>query len=651
MEYRRQVNKSLIPTCNILGVNIATVNMEWLVNYIENNLPLIKGDYICVANVHTTVTAYRDSKYKSVQNEALMAIPDGAPLSVVARKRGYREIQRTTGPDLMGEIFKKSSERCYRHFFYGSTEETLTKLKDNLEEDYPGINIVGLYSPPFRAITESENQAIINMINEAKPDFVWVGLGAPKQEIWMNEHQGIIDGLMIGVGAGFDYFANNIKRAPIWMQNLNLEWFYRLLQDPKRLFPRYFSTNTSYIWNAFILRKHDKQNRTSTDKKSVLIVHNYYKIPGGEDTVVANEKKMLEENGHKVYFYFRRNDELDTMSSIKIARKAVFNFSTFKEVRRLIKENKIDLVHVHNTLSLISPSVFYAARSMKVPVVQTIHNFRMLCPNALLYRDGHICEECINHGLGCAIKYACYHNNVFQTITIVLNMKIHRLTGIYSKINYICLTDFNKRKLLSMKQLDEKQVFVKPNLAKEVSAFRCKETKNQFIYVGRLDRYKGIRILLKAWKKYEEIGGTSKLIICGIGTEENWCKSFIKAHKTKQVIMKGFISNDDILQLISTSKALIMPTQLYEGFPMSIIEAYSVGTPVISSNIGNAGDLVTEGVTGFKFQYDSPDDLAKTLIQFEPSQINPDNIIRIYEQKYSALHNYEVLMQIYNNLK
>lgn len=253
--YKRIVNKELIPTCNILGVNIAAINMEWLLAYLAQNLSDIKGDYICVSNVHTTVTSYEDASYCAIQNGGLMAIPDGGPLSTVGQKRGFKDMARTTGPSLMGEIFKISAEKGYRHYFYGSTEETLELLYQKLTDHYTGIQIAGMYSPPFRPMTEEEDQAIVERINETKPDFVWIGLGAPKQEKWMAAHYGQIDGLMIGVGAGFDYYAENIKRAPEWMQKSNLEWLYRLMQDPKRLFKRYLVTNTKFIWNAVVRGK------------------------------------------------------------------------------------------------------------------------------------------------------------------------------------------------------------------------------------------------------------------------------------------------------------------------------------------------------------------------------------------------------------
>lgn len=253
--FHRTVQKSDIPTCNIMGVDIAAIDMKWLVDYLNSNIKELSGDYICVSNVHTTVTAYEDEEYCEIQNGGIMAIPDGGPLSSVGQKRGFVNMKRTTGPSLMEEIFKISAQKKYRHYFYGSTDDTLEKLYSVLMETYPGIQIAGMYSPPFRPMTPDEDDAIIERINETNPDFVWIGLGAPKQEKWMANHQGRVRGLMIGVGAGFDYHAGNIERAPEWMQKSNMEWFYRLLQDPKRLFDRYWHTNTKFIWNAIIRGK------------------------------------------------------------------------------------------------------------------------------------------------------------------------------------------------------------------------------------------------------------------------------------------------------------------------------------------------------------------------------------------------------------
>lgn len=241
-------NLQSLEVCNILGVNINVTNMKDTVEILTNNLDRIRGNYICVSNVHTTVMSYENKHYKNVQNSGFMALPDGKPLSIVSKKRGFKNAERVTGPDLMEEVFKISEARGYTHYFYGSTEDTLSALKVKLNQKYPMLKVAGMYSPPFRKLTKEEDETIVKNINKESPDFIWIGLGAPKQELWMYEHKDILNGLMVGVGAGFDYHAGNISRAPKWMQRMSLEWLYRLLQDPKRLFKRYFCYNTKYLY-------------------------------------------------------------------------------------------------------------------------------------------------------------------------------------------------------------------------------------------------------------------------------------------------------------------------------------------------------------------------------------------------------------------
>ncbi len=233
--------------CEILKTNINVTNMSDTIKYIGGHLDDLRGKYICVSNVHTTVMSYENEEYRKIQNGAAMALPDGAPLSSYSRRKGYKQAQRVTGPDLMLELFAISKEKGYRHYFYGATEETLQSMKEVLERDYPGIQIAGMYAPPFRALTPQEDAQIVAKINESRPDFIWIGLGAPKQEEWMHQHMGQLQGVLIGVGAGFDYLAGYIKRAPRWMQRMSLEWLYRLLQDPKRLWRRYFTSNVKFI--------------------------------------------------------------------------------------------------------------------------------------------------------------------------------------------------------------------------------------------------------------------------------------------------------------------------------------------------------------------------------------------------------------------
>lgn len=385
------------------------------------------------------------------------------------------------------------------------------------------------------------------------------------------------------------------------------------------------------------------------EKQKVLIVHNYYQIPGGEDTVVANEKKLLEDHGHEVILYTRNNSELKTMSKAQkllLPFTTVFNPKTYREIKRIIKEQHIDIVHVHNTLNLISPSVYYAAFFCKVPVVQTIHNFRLLCPGATFYRDGHICEDCVERGLGCAVKNSCYRGSKLQTLMCVITTKIHRALGTYGKLNYICLTEFNKQKLLQLKQIKPEKVFVKPSFVEASGNIIPYESRpNQFIYVGRLDELKGIKILFEAWKQMDE--QAPKLIVCGTGPLEDWCHEFIKDNPNLNIELFGFIPNAEVKKLIANAKALILPTQWYEGFPMTILESHSVGTPVIGSDIGNVGDLIEEGTTGWKFAYNSLVDLTMAV----KSAIDiTNNTYHRYIERYTADMNYESLKNIYDGV-
>lgn len=241
--------------CDILGTRINVTDMKQTTDYIISHMDELRGKYICVSNVHTTVMAYEDEEYRNIQNSAAMALPDGAPLSAYSRHYGFEDAQRVTGPDLLLELLKKKKEngKGYRHFFYGSTQETLAAMEREIARAYPDAEVAGMYSPPFREITPAEDAADVAMINEAKPDFIWIGLGAPKQEKWMYEHRGQLCGVSIGVGAGFDFLGGSKKRAPAIMQKLCLEWLYRLIQDPKRLLRRYFTTNLKFF--KYILKE------------------------------------------------------------------------------------------------------------------------------------------------------------------------------------------------------------------------------------------------------------------------------------------------------------------------------------------------------------------------------------------------------------
>lgn len=240
---------------NLFGINYAISRTEEAVLHVMRHIKELSGEYICFSNVHTSVMAREDASYRDVLNGAAFVFPDGTPIATLEQKKGYVGAERVAGPDFMEHMFRDTQDGRLSHFFYGASQETLDALKENLLKKYPGIDIRGMYSPPFRALSEEEDRADVNLINGSGADIIWIGLGAPKQEKWMNAHKGEINGVMMGVGAGFDFHAGTIKRAPKWIQKIGLEWLFRLFQDPGRLFKRYFVTNGKFIWYLLTNRK------------------------------------------------------------------------------------------------------------------------------------------------------------------------------------------------------------------------------------------------------------------------------------------------------------------------------------------------------------------------------------------------------------
>ena len=245
--YRAALYSSMQKKCKVLGVRFSVANVDSAVMYIRKHIESLRGKYLCFCNVHTTVMSRENEEYQAVQNGAAYTFPDGMPIAKVLQSKGFPKAKRVAGPDFMDKMFLDTMDGKLTHYFYGSTQETLDALEQNLKKKYPGIVIKGMYSPPFRPVTPEEDAADIARINESGADIIWIGLGAPKQENWMAAHKGKVNGIMVGVGAGFNFHADTVKRAPRWVQRISMEWFYRLLQEPKKLFGRYFVTNTKFV--------------------------------------------------------------------------------------------------------------------------------------------------------------------------------------------------------------------------------------------------------------------------------------------------------------------------------------------------------------------------------------------------------------------
>lgn len=240
---------------NILGVGVSAVNMHMALARIEGWIERREPNYVIPVPAHGIVECLMDERLRKIYNGAGMVTPDGMPIAWISRLMGYRHVDRVYGPDLMMALCERSLNRGYRHFLYGGwPPDVVEKLALRLKNRFPGIQIVGAYCPPFRPVTLEEDATIVETINATRPDIVWIGLGAPKQDFWAESHVGRVAApVLIGVGAAFDFHSGTKPQAPRWMMRAGLEWFFRLLTEPRRLGPRYLMDNPVFLWN--ILRQ------------------------------------------------------------------------------------------------------------------------------------------------------------------------------------------------------------------------------------------------------------------------------------------------------------------------------------------------------------------------------------------------------------
>lgn len=390
-------------------------------------------------------------------------------------------------------------------------------------------------------------------------------------------------------------------------------------------------------------------------KLKVLLVHNYYRIPGGEDTVAANEKALLEQHGHEVVTYFRRNEEISSMSllgKLMLPLTSIFNPRTYREVRRIIREQNIDVVHVHNWLALVSPAVYYAAQSCGVPVVQTTHNYRLQCPEGSFFRRGQICTDCVQHGLRCSLRHRCYRNSLAQTLVCVLSLRIHRLTGIYRKLHYVCMTGFNRRKLEEANEAAGRELFCpqrmheKPHFTfAEAAPAPAAAERDTYLFIGRVERIKGMQVLIDAFAAMPD----RHLVVAGTGLAYDEYAAAAKERGCSNITFAGFQNREQLRGLMARAKAVIVPSQYYEPFGMVIIEAYAQGLPVLAGRVGGFPLLVKEGKTGLLFTYDSADALCEAVQRFETTEgVDWAAETRAeYEANYTPEANYRRLIAVY----
>jgi glycosyltransferase involved in cell wall biosynthesis len=382
----------------------------------------------------------------------------------------------------------------------------------------------------------------------------------------------------------------------------------------------------------------------------ILSVHNSYQLPGGEDQVFAQEADLLRSHGHQVLLYQASNDQVTGTNPLVLLGNTIWNRQIHHELEILMRREKPEIVHVHNTFPVISPAVYYAAHGEGIPVVQTLHNYRLLCPAATLFRDGHVCEECVGKQIPWpAIVHGCYRGSRLATAAATTMLATHNLKQTWSQCvsTYIALTDFARDKFIAG-GLPAEKILVKGNyLQNDPGPGEGKG--NYALFVGRLTPEKGISTLLEAWR---QVGNELPLEIAGDGPLAPEVEK--ASQEMESVTWLKWLPRAEILERMKHASVLILPSTWYEGFPMILAEAYAVGLPVIASNLGSMSSIVDHGRTGLHFAPGNADELAET-VRWLRSHPDAAGDMRVqarleYETKYTAEVNYKQLIRIYESV-
>ena len=598
-----------LPYTEILKTNINVTNIDEAVGYIDKYLEQMRGEYICISNVHTTVTAYRDEEYRKVQNGSILNMPDGKPLSIVQKLRGYTQAGRVPGPDLMPAIFKLSEKRGYRHYFYGSTPETIEKLGIRLKEAYPRLQIVGMYSPPFRPMTIEEDAEIIEQINETKPDFIWVGLGAPKQERWMAEHKGKVNGIMLGVGAGFDFHAGTVLRAPRWMQEVCMEWLWRMMQDPKRLFPRYLDTNFSFLY--YLMKESKKRKKaekhikkykkTNRDRLKIAMI-GHKRIPsreGGVEIVVDELSTRMVKLGHQVDAYNRSGYHVSgkkfdekrgriyegvRLITIPTFHNSSLNAVVYSFLATIVATAKAlaggyDVLHYHAEgpcMMLWIPKLF------GIHVVATIHGL-----DWQRAKWGNFASKMLKQGEKTAARHA--------DEIIVLSKNVQE----YFQETYQRHTVYIPNGISRPQHREADLIQERFGLEKD----------GYILFLARIVPEKGLHYLIDA---YRQLDTEKKLVIAGgCSHSQEYMDEIRRICATDhRIVLTGFVQGRELEELYSNAWLFVLPSDI-EGMAISLLEAMSYGNCCLVSDIPENTEVIQQ--CGYTFRKSDTADLKRVL--------------------------------------
>ena len=380
----------------------------------------------------------------------------------------------------------------------------------------------------------------------------------------------------------------------------------------------------------------------------VLMLHNRYLVPGGEDQSTEAEVALLREHGCEVELLEEDNRRVEDLGKLRTAARTLWSMESFRRVRSRLREGRHDVVHVQNFFPLWSPSVYYAAADCGVPVVQTLHNYRLTCVNAYLFRDGHVCEDCLGRFMPwMGIRHACYRQSRAASAVLASMIGLHKFLRTWQrKVQvYVALTQFARQKYIAG-GLPADKIAVKPNFVHPAPQ-PGRGGGGYALFVGRLSPEKGIATLLKAWKRAD---GCFPLKIVGDGP----CTEHVMAaaESMQGIEYLGRRTPDAVLRLMSEAEVMIFPSEWYEGMPRTIVEAFAVGTPVVASNLGASGAMVIDGENGFHFKAGDADALNEAVIwcKRDPAKLRAmrAKARSSFETLYSGPANFEMLMEIYH---
>lgn len=386
----------------------------------------------------------------------------------------------------------------------------------------------------------------------------------------------------------------------------------------------------------------------------ILLVHNRYRstAPSGENRVVDQEHEALAELGHDVRVFERHSDEIEDWPAWKKATlpaRVVWNPASKRDLAETLREFRPDVVHVHNTFPVLSPSVLYACRDAKVPVVITLHNYKLLCASGDFYRDGAVCHDCAGGSPIPAVKHSCYRGSKLATATTVLNTRSHRRTWRNLVSAYLFVSE-SQRRLLAGMDFDPDRSFVRYNYVPYDGPLAA-TPRRQVTYVGRLDAAKGAPLLMKGWDAYREIAGDDalRLVIAGGGPMLDEVTAW--AAERPSVELRGLMTKPEVFALIRESRAVVLPSEWEETFGLVVVEAMAVGVPLLAASHGSFPELVTDGTDGALFDPGRPDELAKLLLDVDTA---PDRYVELgraarttYETEHDPHRNLAQLLDVY----